>query len=257
MNDENVKEVWKDVVGYEGLYKVSNLGNVYSNYTHRNLCCGKTQDGYVYASLTKNKHRNNKFVHRLVAEAFIDNPDNLPVVNHKDENPQNNNVCNLEWCSYKYNATYNNAHIKRGDNMSKPVYAYDKNGTLIKKYKSAREAHRETGFSHGDISQCCNGYRYALNDTVWSYVELSVEEVKYKFCCYNKNKIISSNIGNYIKEIKSKKVNQYDLDGNFIKTYNSVNEAGRELKFSPSLISGVCRGEHKYTHQFIFKYEDK
>lgn len=247
-------EEWRDIVGYEGLYKVSNFGNVYSNYVHRNLKPGKTQDGYMYVVLNKNKQKKNYLVHRLVGDAFIDNPSNLPIINHKDENPQNNHVDNLEWCDYVYNATYNDAHIKRGNNMGKHVYAYDNEGNIIAEYNSTRHAGRATGVSSGNIGECCIGHMYAANNIVWSYNELSTKEVKNRFDKYNKNKQISKNIGSYIKKIKSKQVNQYDLDDNFIKSFPSANEAGRQLGFSPSLISGVCRGEHKQSHGYVFKY---
>ena len=247
-------EEWRDVVGYEGLYKVSNLGNVYSYYVNRNLKGGYTLDGYRYVALRKNNVRKNKFVHRLVGIAFIDNPDNLPLINHKDENPRNNCVDNLEWCDYEYNVTYNNAHIKRGDNMGKCVYAYYRNGNLIAKYKSVRDASRIAGVSSGSISECCIGNRPAANNIVWSYEELSIEEIEQKFTLYDKNKIASQNIGEYIKKTKSKPVNQYDLNGNLIKSYPSASEAGRQLGFSPSAISTTCRGEYKQTNGYVFEY---
>ncbi len=91
-----MNEKWKDIAGYEGVYKVSNLGNVYSSNCRRNLKGGYTIDGYKFVGLYKNGIKNVKFVHRLVGEAFIDNPRSLPVINHKDENPKNNHVNNLE-----------------------------------------------------------------------------------------------------------------------------------------------------------------
>lgn len=94
------EEIWKDVVGYEGLYKVSNLGNVYSNYVHRSLKQGNHRDGYKFVILNKNGKSKYMSVHRLVATAFIPNQDDLPEVNHKDEDKTNNCVDNLEWCNY-------------------------------------------------------------------------------------------------------------------------------------------------------------
>ena len=113
------KEYWKPIVGYENLYEVSNLGRIRSfdrwvkskNGSIR-ICRGRilkpytNKDGYLYVVLSKNnKHKTYK-VHRLVAQAFLDNPNNLPQVNHKDENPLNNNVNNLEWCNSKYNCNF-------------------------------------------------------------------------------------------------------------------------------------------------------
>lgn len=109
-------EKWLDVVGYEGLYEVSNYGRVRSVYTKRVLSPGLSQ-GYFYVALYKDKKRSNKQVHRLVAEAFIPNPNNFPIINHKDEVKTNNMVENLEWCSYAYNNTYNGLAVKRGDSL--------------------------------------------------------------------------------------------------------------------------------------------
>lgn len=104
---------WKDVIGYEGLYVVSDTGEVKNVQTKRELKQGRSQ-GYCYVILSKDKIKKFKQVHRLVAEAFIDNPMKYPIINHKDENKENNCVENLEWCSYSYNNTYNNGAKKRG-----------------------------------------------------------------------------------------------------------------------------------------------
>lgn len=137
------EEVWKDVVGYEGMYCVSNFGNIYSLYTNKVLNHGTRKDGYQYVILSKEDKKKYKMIHRLVAEAFIPNINNLPIINHKDENPSNNNANNLEWCTWKYNATYNDVHIKRGKLCSKTIYAYDNNGNLIETYSFTREvAHK-------------------------------------------------------------------------------------------------------------------
>lgn len=113
-----MEETWKSVVGYEGLYEVSNLGNVRSvdrtlnckdgKIKHRkgHLLSPKTDEGYFRVSLSKDGVKKLYKVHRLVAMAFIPNPDNLPVVNHKDEDKKNNKVENLEWCTVQYNSTY-------------------------------------------------------------------------------------------------------------------------------------------------------
>lgn len=114
-------EVWKDVVGYEGLYQVSNKGRVKRlinfdsklSYSKKELTERKEKilkeecsNGYLRVTLTKNKKYKHFKVHRLVAEAFIPNPNNLPQINHKDINRKNNNVSNLEWCTAKYNMNY-------------------------------------------------------------------------------------------------------------------------------------------------------
>ena len=112
-------EIWKDIEGYEGLYQVSNIGNVkrvehedyrcrqgYRVFKERYLTPNKDQNGYLNVGLWKNNTRKKHKIHRLVASAFILNPDSLPQINHKDENKQNNSADNLEWCTSKYNNNY-------------------------------------------------------------------------------------------------------------------------------------------------------
>lgn len=105
-----MQEIWKDVVGFEGYYQVSSLGRVMSlnrKYSGEHLMSPtKDKMGYMIVCLRKQGYKGNKKVHRLVAEAFIPNPDNLPQVNHKDEDKTNNNVENLEWCDCRYNINY-------------------------------------------------------------------------------------------------------------------------------------------------------
>ena len=102
-----MKEIWKDCKGYEGKYQVSNLGRVWSIGSQKYLKGSTDKDGYMCVYLTaKNGKTKIEKIHRLVALVFLDNPNNYPQVNHKDENKQNNCVDNLEWCDTKYNTTY-------------------------------------------------------------------------------------------------------------------------------------------------------
>ena len=115
-------EEWKAIPGYEGLYEVSNMGNVRNVRRNTLLRLSKTNNRYVRVSLCKNGIKTGLTVHRLVAEAFIPNPDNLPEVNHKDEDKTNNNVENLEWCDHKYNMNYGTRNIRAKETAIKNGY---------------------------------------------------------------------------------------------------------------------------------------
>ena len=128
-------EEWRPVVGYEGLYEVSNTGQVRSldryvidSLGHRKFYKGKVlsivknKNGYLLINLYCNEKNKKCLVHRLVAEAFVSNPDNLPEVNHKDEDKTNNRVDNLEWCNRKYNVNFGTARIRRKDTLIKNGY---------------------------------------------------------------------------------------------------------------------------------------
>ena len=174
------KEYWKSVVGYEGLYEVSNWGRVKSFDTYRKgingsiRCCKgkiikyqKTKHGYLQVGLWKNGQCKHYYVHRLVAEAFIPNPNNLPIINHKDENKQNNIVSNLEWCTYQYNNTYGKMNINR-NKQKKKILQYDLEGNFIKEWESIAECNRN-GFLQSKIILCCQGERKTHKGFIWRY----------------------------------------------------------------------------------------
>lgn len=177
MNEET--EILRDVVGYEGLYKVSNLGNVMSfkGKKPRLLKQFRNNYGYLMVDLVNNKSRKYFLVHRIVAKAFIPNPNNLPQVNHKDENKTNNRVSNLEWSDSKYNCNYATrkeriakALINRKD-QSKPVLQFDKNRNFIKEYPSLRDAERKTGIHYQSIYSVCKGRYKTAGGYIWRYKE--------------------------------------------------------------------------------------
>lgn len=124
----NTKEIWKDIPGYEGSYQVSNYGRVkrLEHITPNNIRLPekistqfKNQNGYMMVILSKNGEGKQFVVHRLVAQAFLPNPNNLPFVNHKDESRIHNNVENLEWCTAKYNSNYGTIKDRKSKNMTK------------------------------------------------------------------------------------------------------------------------------------------
>lgn len=140
-------EIWKPIKGYEGLYEISNLGNVkcvehkckgrFGNLRtvkeHMMKCVLNKTNGYYYVSLSKGDRGKTFAVHRLVANAFIPNPNNLQILNHIDENKQNNVIDNLEWCTSLYNNTYNDVHKKR--KRYSHTWEYEKDN-IIKKAKN-------------------------------------------------------------------------------------------------------------------------
>lgn len=161
----------KEIKNFEELYQVNELGQIWSiknkKYLKQTLC----KNGYLYVGLHKNKIRKNMLVHRIVAEAFLPNPNNLPEVNHKDENPQNNSVDNLEWCDSRYNKNYGTRTQKHKLLISKPVLQYTLDGELVREWISATEAGRN-GFSQSGINNCCLGKAKTHKGFKWSYKKL-------------------------------------------------------------------------------------
>ena len=156
-------ERWTDIKGYEGLYEVSNLGNVRSlRYGKRKVLKTYVQNsGYIYVDLYKNKKKKHHLVHRLVAQAFIPNPKNLPEINHKDEDKFNNCVDNLEYCNHQYNQNYS---------LSKPVEQYDKSGKFIQAFKSASYIEKLLGWKARNIANCCRGKQFTSYGYIWKYI---------------------------------------------------------------------------------------
>lgn len=206
-----MEEIWKDIKNYEGLYQISNLGRVKSlkrvivRNNNRPLLVEEKilkqyilkKGNYLRIGLRKNGKRKFYLVHRLVAEAFIPNPNNLPQVNHKDENTSNNCISNLEYCDVLYNNNYatrnkrisekhkgvlfseehkNNlskALTNRSD-KSKPVLQIDKNtNEVIAEFPSAAEAGRHLGLIKSHISECCRGKMKSAYGYKWIYKEES------------------------------------------------------------------------------------
>lgn len=166
---ELTDEIWKDIPSFVGVYQVSNLGRVKSlNYYRKGIESIRKpaiNKGYLYVSLYRNNVNKTYAVHRLVAEAFIENPENKEQVNHKDGNRKNNNVLNLEWATRSENNTHA-YHVlgriapclgmKGKDHWSsKPVMQYKKTGEFVKEWASARDVTREIGIDYRNISACC------------------------------------------------------------------------------------------------------
>ena len=167
-------EEFKEIIGYEGLYWISNLSNVKSKFKQLKLCINK--DGYYVVNLCKENHTKTFNVHKLVALHFIDNPNNLPQVNHKDECKTNNCVTNLEWCTQQQNHDYGTRNERTGRSQmnkqgSKALLQYDLQGNFIKEFPSVSEASRELGKSQANISRCANGFKNQAYGFIWKFKE--------------------------------------------------------------------------------------
>lgn len=264
---ETKNEIWKDVKGFEGRYQVSNLGRVRSldwpghkgKILKQKL--GKRWGYYKLNLAHPDGYIKSVSVHRIVAIAFIPNPDNLPEVNHKDENKLNNVVCfnpdgsidtertNLEWCTGLYNIRYGTRSERVNKLVNEPrmraVRQYDFDKNLINTFQSLAEASKETGIDIRTIAFVCNkkgahsthGYifRYSNDDSPWINYNPNL-------CRGNKERM--------------RPVAQYDLNGNFIKSYVSINEASRLTGISKRWIQNVCdpNSKDKSAHGYIFRY---
>ena len=151
-------EIWKDIKGYEGLYQVSNLGRVKSFQNHRVFIRKQSHNkkGYLVLVLSKNNKNIQCRVHRLVAEAFLPNPNNYPCINHKDESRTNNTVDNLEWCTVQYNNYYGTRIDKIRKVIAKPVLLTDLDTGISLITLSARESSHMLGVSKHSVSSVAN-----------------------------------------------------------------------------------------------------
>lgn len=166
-----MKEIWKDIEEYNGLYQVSNFGRIKNKKKEKILKLFLDTHGYVQVRLYKVSKNKSHKVHRLVAKAFLPNPNNLPCINHKDENRTNNKIDNLEWCTYKYNNNYGNRIEKYIEKRSKKTLQYDLKGNFIKEWESVKHITKELKISKSGISSCAKGKFKQFKGYIWKYKE--------------------------------------------------------------------------------------
>lgn len=174
-------EIWKDIEGYEGIYMISSKGRVKSLKFGKEkiLKSGKDSCGYLFVYLYKNGKVKSFKVHRLVAQAFLDNPNNLPEVNHKDEDKTNNKVENIEYCDRSYNLNYGSRNERTAKALSIPILQFSKTDEFIRRWNGIREASRELEIKHSSISSCCKGKLKSAYGYKWGY-EKDYERIPFK-----------------------------------------------------------------------------
>ena len=167
-----MKEKWVDVEGFEGLYKVSNLGRIRGTKILSPTDNGK---GYKFVFLSKNGKGYRQYVHRIVARAFVSNPDSKPYVNHYNGIRADNRACNLEWVTQSENELHKYARLGFLQKTAKPVVQID-GDSVIKAYASIHEASRATGCGTKEIKWCCCGKIKQTHGLHWRFVKTKIGE---------------------------------------------------------------------------------
>lgn len=244
-------EAWKDAKGYGGFYEVSNMGRVRSKeritkiqpYCHivrkSRILKAQFNGKYYRVVISLNGKFKQVLIHRLVAETFIPNPNNLPEVNHKDEDKSNNNVSNLEWCSRLYNVAYGTKSARHSLFMTLtkgvPVSQYTLDGVFVANYATIEQASKKVNISRGGIKCTCEGKQKSAGGYLWRYRN---DEPPGK-----------------IRRDNCKRVDQYSKDGKFIATFNSIKEATSALgKKSFNNITENLKKRSNSAYGFIWKY---
>lgn len=220
-------EIWKDVVGYEGIYLISNMGRVFSAKSRKILSPTKNNKGYLFVKLGR---KNKQYIHRLVYGAFIGYSSDKMITNHKNSKKDDNRLENLESCDYSYNSAY---AYSNGERELKPVTQFSLDGEYIHTYKNALEAYNKTNISKSCICSCCKGKIPSAGGYLWAYKGQIPKEYK----PYSSNQV---------------KVLQYNLDGTFVRTWDSLTEA--EVITHKANICKCCRGLYKSAGGYIWRY---
>lgn len=178
-------EIWKDIDGYNGDYQISNFGRVKSlkHKTPKIMRLKTNNKGYKWVALISNGKQGNFLVHRLVASHFLPNENNFPIINHIDENPANNNVDNLEWCTYSYNTKKSTKFYDHYRELKKSPRTKNSkhkdtargvcqlsNGQVIKKFKNSLEVKNICGFDQSFILSVCRNKRKSAYGYQWQFI---------------------------------------------------------------------------------------
>lgn len=248
-----MEEIWKDIEGTDGMYRVSNLGNVIvRDYRAKGYWRGLNlviqNTGYVVAHIYYDGERKARFVHRLVASAFIPNPHGLPLVNHKDQTPTNNRADNLEWCTPRYNVTYADAIEKRKARLigvyksNDAVAQYTEDGDFVAIHNSSRDASFAICGSRikkcESIVQVCRGERNLCGGFQWRY---AYDGYPPSLPAYRRTDMIE----------------QLTLDGEHIAYHKTSYSAYKETGVQPAQILKCCKGEREQSGGYCWRYYSK
>ena len=216
---DGVTEYWKDIPNYEGYYQASTLGRIRNSRTGRVRKLHKSNADYYVVGLYKKSKPNQYNVHKLVADTFIPNPNNLVEINHIDQDKTNNRIDNLERCNHQYNKDYSTA---------KEIEQYDLNtGITLATFKSSKEVYNILGFSRSIIVRCCNGFYKSSYGYGWRYT---------------KRKYVASLVGKQHKI----PIEVYNLNtGNIINTFDSVEDTAKFISVSTANIFRCLNGKQK------------
>lgn len=254
-------EVWKKIPSLDYLYAASNYGRIVSCarvfidkigrlVSRKDKLIRQCLDGkryYIFRAYTKESNKMVK-VHRVVAETFINNPMNLPCVNHIDENTKNNNANNLEWCTYKYNTNYGTCQDRRSVSLRKTLrkkchtinqYTFD--GRFLRSYYGRKEI-EESGFVYTTITRCCRHIYPKSQGFVWRY----------------DNDPFSRDGKDWNNSKKAKAVYMYSIKGDKLRRFNSLYAAMKYVNGkSDDRISKCCRGLAKSAYGYIWRYAEE
>ena len=244
---ENQQEIWKAVIGYESYYEVSSFGRV-KRIKSKNRPIEKIRkiqykkNGYAVIMISIAQKFKLAHIHRLVAMAFIPNPDNKPQVNHKDMDKTNNHLENLEWCTHQENMAHaiknkkwsNNAKYGKENARSRKIIQYNKNGDKVKEWDNISRASEKMNISPGEITICCQGKRKSAGGFQWRYFP-------------NTDKLPPIDYG-------LKKVKKMTMEGEEIDLYDNCFLASKLNNLSSAGIWNVCNGKSNHCGGYKWEY---